>query len=134
MPSQGVESHSFTTPPVYSPGKQGTKTKTCSITASMAELGDFEKVIVPKRPRNCKKSSDGVAGTCGKVLQFLPNGTVENNMMDLYINCINCLNWTPQQSSSREKVRSSNVTSVTKSSRKTLTSSSTLGGELLSRM
>ncbi|XP_039869563.1 zinc finger protein 341 isoform X2 [Simochromis diagramma] len=61
VPSQGVESHSFTTPPVYSPGKQGTKTKTCSITASMAELGDFEKVIVPKRPRNCKKSSDGVA-------------------------------------------------------------------------
>lgn len=133
MPSQGVESHSFT-PPVYSPGKQGTKTKTCSITASMAELGDFEKVIVPKRPRNCKKSSDGVAGTCGKVLQFLPNGTVEDIMMDLYINCINCLNWTPQQSSSREKVRSSNVTSVTKSSRKTLISSSTLGGELLSRM
>lgn len=133
MPSQGVESHSFT-PPVYSPGKQGTKTKTCSITASMAELGDFEKVIVPKRPRNCKKSSDGVAGTCGKVLQFLPNGTVEDNMMDLYINCINCLNWTPQQSSSREKVRSSNVTSVTKSSRKTLISSSTLGGDLLSRM
>ncbi|XP_063320111.1 zinc finger protein 341 isoform X2 [Pelmatolapia mariae] len=61
VPSQGVESHSFTTPPVYSPGKQGTKTKTCSITASMTELGDFEKVIVPKRPRNCKKSSDGVA-------------------------------------------------------------------------
>lgn len=91
MPSQGVESHSFTTPPLYSPGKQGTKTKTCSITASMAELGDFEKVIVPKRPRNCKKSSDGVAGTCGKVLQFLPNGPVEDNMMDVYINCINCL-------------------------------------------
>lgn len=67
-------------------------------------------------------------------LQFLSNGTVEDNMMDVYINCINCLNWTPQQSSSREKVRSSNVTSVTKSSRKTLISSSTLGGELLSRM
>ncbi|XP_030589797.1 zinc finger protein 341 isoform X2 [Archocentrus centrarchus] len=60
VPSQGVESQSFTTPPVYSPGKQGTKTKTCSITTNMTELSDFEKVIVPKRPRSCKKSSDGV--------------------------------------------------------------------------
>lgn len=60
VPSQGVESQSFTTPPVYSPGKQGTKTKTCSITTNMTELGDFEKAIVPKRPRSCKKSSDGV--------------------------------------------------------------------------
>lgn len=34
----------------------------------MTELGDFEKVIVPKRPRNCKKSSDGVAG---KKIQFV---------------------------------------------------------------
>uniref|UniRef100_A0A3P8SB71 Zinc finger protein 341 n=1 Tax=Amphiprion percula TaxID=161767 RepID=A0A3P8SB71_AMPPE len=59
VPSQCVESQSFTTPPVYSPGKQGTKTKTCSVTTNMTELGDFEKVIIPKRPRNSKKNSDG---------------------------------------------------------------------------
>ncbi|CAN9515837.1 unnamed protein product [Ophioblennius macclurei] len=61
VPSQCVESQSFTTPPVYSPGKQGTKIKTCSITTNMAELGDFEKVIIPKRPRSSKKSADGAA-------------------------------------------------------------------------
>ncbi|XP_034029191.1 zinc finger protein 341 isoform X2 [Thalassophryne amazonica] len=59
VPSQCVESQSFTTPPDYSPGKQGTKTKTCSITASLTELGDFEKVIIPKRPRSTKKVPDG---------------------------------------------------------------------------
>nr|XP_046253044.1 zinc finger protein 341 isoform X2 [Scatophagus argus] len=59
VPSQCVESQSFTTPPVYSPGKQGTKTKICSITANLTELGDFEKVIIPKRPRSSKKSPDG---------------------------------------------------------------------------
>ncbi|XP_029012323.1 zinc finger protein 341 isoform X2 [Betta splendens] len=59
VPSQCVESQSFTTPPVYSPGKQGTKTKTCSITGSLTELGDFEKVIIPKRPRSSKKGPDG---------------------------------------------------------------------------
>ncbi|GLD72754.1 zinc finger protein 341 isoform X1 [Lates japonicus] len=59
VPSQCVESQSFTTPPVYSPGKQGTKTKTCSITTNLTELGDFEKVIIPKRPRSSKKSPDG---------------------------------------------------------------------------
>ncbi|KAG7520592.1 zinc finger protein 341 isoform X1 [Solea senegalensis] len=59
VPSQCVESQSFNTPPVYSPGKQGTKTKLCSITNSLTELGDFEKVIIPKRPRSSKKSPDG---------------------------------------------------------------------------
>ncbi|XP_026223069.1 zinc finger protein 341 isoform X2 [Anabas testudineus] len=59
VPSQCVESQSFTTPPVYSPGKQGTKTKTCSITANLTELGDFEKVIIPKRPRSSRKSPEG---------------------------------------------------------------------------
>uniref|UniRef100_A0A8D3C718 C2H2-type domain-containing protein n=1 Tax=Scophthalmus maximus TaxID=52904 RepID=A0A8D3C718_SCOMX len=60
VPSQCVESQSFTTPPVYSPGKQGTKTKTCSITSNLTELGDFEKVIIPKRPRSSsKKRQDG---------------------------------------------------------------------------
>ncbi|XP_029689469.1 zinc finger protein 341 isoform X1 [Takifugu rubripes] len=59
VPSQCVESQSFTTPPVYSPGKQCTKTKICSVTNSLTELGDFEKVIIPKRQRNNKKSPDG---------------------------------------------------------------------------
>uniref|UniRef100_A0A8C5E4F2 Zinc finger protein 341-like n=1 Tax=Gouania willdenowi TaxID=441366 RepID=A0A8C5E4F2_GOUWI len=62
VPSQCVESQSFTTPPVYSPGKQGTKTKTSSITGNLAELGDFEKVIIPKRTRNGKKNTDGLKG------------------------------------------------------------------------
>ncbi|XP_049610973.1 zinc finger protein 341 isoform X1 [Syngnathus scovelli] len=60
VPSQCVESQSFTTPPVYSPGKLGIKTKTCSITTNIAELGEFEKLIGPKRPRSSKKGSDGV--------------------------------------------------------------------------
>ncbi|KAM3618582.1 uncharacterized protein V6R79_021960 [Siganus canaliculatus] len=59
VPSQCVESQSFTTPPVYSPGKQATKTKICSITTNLTELGDFEKVIIPKRPRSNKKTPDG---------------------------------------------------------------------------
>ncbi|XP_029995602.1 zinc finger protein 341 isoform X2 [Sphaeramia orbicularis] len=59
VPSQCVGSQSFTTTPVYSPGKQGAKTKTCSITANLTELGDFEKVIIPKRPRTSKKGPDG---------------------------------------------------------------------------
>lgn len=62
VPSQCVESQSFTTPHVYSPGKQGTKTKICSITNNLMEIGDFEKVIIPKRPRGSKKSPDGVTG------------------------------------------------------------------------
>ncbi|XP_061624127.1 zinc finger protein 341 [Phyllopteryx taeniolatus] len=59
VPSQCVESQSFTTPPVYSPGKLGIKTKTCSITTNTTELGEFEKLIGPKRQRSSKKSSDG---------------------------------------------------------------------------
>lgn len=62
VPSQCVESQSFTTPPVYSPGKQGTKTKICSVTNNLTELVDFEKVIIPKRQRNNKKSPDGNTG------------------------------------------------------------------------
>ncbi|KAJ0064692.1 hypothetical protein NL108_011780, partial [Boleophthalmus pectinirostris] len=49
VPSQCVGSQSFTTPPVYSPGKQGSKTKTCSVTTNMNEMGEFEKVIIPKQ-------------------------------------------------------------------------------------
>ncbi|CAB1336413.1 unnamed protein product [Coregonus sp. 'balchen'] len=45
VPSQCVESQSFNTPPVYSPGKQGTKTKTCSITANLTELEEFDKKL-----------------------------------------------------------------------------------------
>uniref|UniRef100_A0A671YLK9 Zinc finger protein 341 n=1 Tax=Sparus aurata TaxID=8175 RepID=A0A671YLK9_SPAAU len=37
VPSQCVESQSFTTPPVYSPGKQCTKTKICSITTNLTD-------------------------------------------------------------------------------------------------
>ncbi|XP_014001899.2 zinc finger protein 341 isoform X1 [Salmo salar] len=59
VPSQCVESQSFNTPPVYSPGKQGTKTKTCSITANLTGLEEFDKVIIPKRPKNGKKGQDG---------------------------------------------------------------------------
>ncbi|KAM9505065.1 zinc finger protein 341-like isoform 3-T3 [Salvelinus alpinus] len=61
VPSQCVESQSFNTPPVYSPGKQGTKTKTCSINANLTELEEFDKVIIPKQPRNGKKGQDGAA-------------------------------------------------------------------------
>ncbi|XP_029520596.1 zinc finger protein 341-like isoform X2 [Oncorhynchus nerka] len=59
VPSQCVESQSFNTPPIYSPGKQGTKTKTCSITANLTGLEEFDKVIIPKRPKNGKKGQDG---------------------------------------------------------------------------
>uniref|UniRef100_A0A1A8MHX8 Zinc finger protein 341 n=1 Tax=Nothobranchius pienaari TaxID=704102 RepID=A0A1A8MHX8_9TELE len=58
-PGQCVDSQSFSSTPVYSPGKQGTKTKSCS--NNLTELGDFEKVIIPKQPRSSKKSSSGAA-------------------------------------------------------------------------
>ncbi|KAM9751842.1 zinc finger protein 341 [Menidia menidia] len=61
VPSQCVESQPYTSPPVYSPGKQGAKTKTCSSASGMPELGDFEKVIIPKQPRVSKKTADGAA-------------------------------------------------------------------------
>uniref|UniRef100_A0A7N6AWA3 C2H2-type domain-containing protein n=1 Tax=Anabas testudineus TaxID=64144 RepID=A0A7N6AWA3_ANATE len=66
VPSQCVESQSFTTPPVYSPGKQGTKTKTCSITANLTELGDFEKVIIPKPEQLKRKGSKLKCNFCDK--------------------------------------------------------------------
>nr|XP_015824058.2 zinc finger protein 341 isoform X1 [Nothobranchius furzeri] len=58
-PGQCVDSQSFSSTPVYSPGKQATKTKSCS--NNLTELGDFEKVIIPKQPRSSKKSSSGAA-------------------------------------------------------------------------
>ena len=57
-----MESQSFNTPPIYSPGKQGTKTKTCSITGNLTGLEEFDKVIIPKRPKNGKKGQDGAVG------------------------------------------------------------------------
>uniref|UniRef100_A0A8C7MRH4 Zinc finger protein 341 n=1 Tax=Oncorhynchus kisutch TaxID=8019 RepID=A0A8C7MRH4_ONCKI len=67
VPSQCVESQSFNTPPIYSPGKQGTKTKTCSITANLTGLEEFDKVIIPKRPKNGKKGQDGAVGKSQKL-------------------------------------------------------------------
>ncbi|KAM8829483.1 zinc finger protein 341 isoform 2-T4 [Synchiropus picturatus] len=67
VPSQCVESQSFNTPPVYSPGKQAAKTKTCTIaTSNLTELGDFEKVIIPKRAHNCKKITDAASAEQSK--------------------------------------------------------------------
>lgn len=61
-PVQCVEGQSFSNNPVYSPGKQGSKTKSCGHSSKMAELSDFEKVIIPKRPRSSKKNTDGATG------------------------------------------------------------------------
>ncbi|XP_021171797.2 zinc finger protein 341 isoform X4 [Fundulus heteroclitus] len=55
-PSQCVEGQPFSSAPVYSPGKQGSKAKSCG---NMVELSDFEKVIIPKQPRSSKKATDG---------------------------------------------------------------------------
>ncbi|XP_048873979.1 zinc finger protein 341 isoform X3 [Brienomyrus brachyistius] len=60
VPSQCVESQAFSTPPVYSPGKQGSKTKTCSITTNMTELGDFDKDANSRRVKH-DNSQDGQA-------------------------------------------------------------------------
>ncbi|XP_047221194.1 zinc finger protein 341 isoform X2 [Girardinichthys multiradiatus] len=60
VPGQCVEGQSFSSTPVYSPGKQGSKTKSCNhSSSSMAELSDYEKVIIPKQPRSSKKGTDG---------------------------------------------------------------------------
>ncbi|KAM4737182.1 zinc finger protein 341 [Anableps anableps] len=58
-PVQCVEGQSFSSTPVYSPGKQGSKAKSCNHISNMAELSDFEKVIIPKQPRSSKKNADG---------------------------------------------------------------------------
>ncbi|CAL8238666.1 unnamed protein product [Lota lota] len=54
---QCVGSQSFTTAPVYSPGKQGGKAATCSVTASLTDLD-----LLAKRPRSIKKAPEP-AGT-----------------------------------------------------------------------
>ncbi|XP_037540309.1 zinc finger protein 341 [Nematolebias whitei] len=60
-PAPCVESQSFSSSPVYSPGKQSAKAKTCNSSSNMTELSDFEKVIIPKQPRSNKKSTNGAA-------------------------------------------------------------------------
>ncbi|XP_031422645.1 zinc finger protein 341 isoform X2 [Clupea harengus] len=55
VPSQCVESPVFTTPPVYSFGKQGSKT--CIMT-NLTDLCEYEKVIIPKRSRCTKKDQE----------------------------------------------------------------------------
>ncbi|KAL2103903.1 hypothetical protein ACEWY4_000771 [Coilia grayii] len=52
VPSQCVESQAFTTPPVYSFGKQGSKT---CVTTNLTDLCEYDKVIVPKHLRSSKK-------------------------------------------------------------------------------
>ncbi|KAG7281595.1 hypothetical protein CRUP_010070 [Coryphaenoides rupestris] len=81
VPSQCVESQSFTTPPVYSPGKQGSKTATCSVTASLTDLD-----LLPKRPRGHKKTPEpGATGekpfqciVCGRA--FAQKSNVKKHM------------------------------------------------------
>ncbi|XP_048097423.1 zinc finger protein 341 isoform X1 [Alosa alosa] len=52
VPSQCVESQGFTSPPVYSFGKQASKT---CISTNLSDLCKYEKVIIPKRSRRTKK-------------------------------------------------------------------------------
>ncbi|KAL1249348.1 hypothetical protein QQF64_020353 [Cirrhinus molitorella] len=58
IPSQCVEGQVFSAAPVYSPGKQTNKNKTCTISANLSELGEYDKVIIPKRARTSKKTHD----------------------------------------------------------------------------
>ncbi|CAL8253643.1 unnamed protein product [Arctogadus glacialis] len=57
VPSQCVGSQSFPAAPVYSPGKQGSKTAVCSATSSLPDLD-----LLAKRPRSTKKTPEP-AGT-----------------------------------------------------------------------
>ncbi|RXN34278.1 zinc finger protein 341-like [Labeo rohita] len=60
VPSQCVEGQVFSAAPVYSPGKQTNKNKTCTISANLSELGEYDKVIIPKRARTSKKTQDAI--------------------------------------------------------------------------
>ncbi|XP_035239377.1 zinc finger protein 341 isoform X3 [Anguilla anguilla] len=73
IPSQCVDSPPFTTPPVYSPGKQGSKTKTCGITANLAELGDFHKTAPPRRAKNDGANGQEVGQVKGKAQKLKCN-------------------------------------------------------------
>lgn len=59
VPSQCVDGHTFSSAPVYSPGKQSNKNKTCTMGSNLSELGEYNKVIIPKRARTAKKTPDG---------------------------------------------------------------------------
>lgn len=59
VPSQCVDGQAFSTAQVYSPGKQSTKNKTCTIGSNLSELGEYNKVVIPKRARTAKKTPDG---------------------------------------------------------------------------
>ncbi|XP_051947182.1 zinc finger protein 341 isoform X2 [Xyrauchen texanus] len=61
VPSQCVESQAFITAPVYSPGKQTTKNKPCTLSTNLSQLGEYDKVIIPKKTRTSKKTQDGQA-------------------------------------------------------------------------
>uniref|UniRef100_A0A3Q2QJE7 Zinc finger protein 341 n=1 Tax=Fundulus heteroclitus TaxID=8078 RepID=A0A3Q2QJE7_FUNHE len=56
-------SSSTSSAPVYSPGKQGSKTKSCG---NMVELSDFEKVIIPKQRLTISKSLSSAEHPKGK--------------------------------------------------------------------
>nr|XP_005174589.1 zinc finger protein 341 isoform X1 [Danio rerio] len=58
VPSQCVEGQVFSAAPVYSPGKQSTKNKACTISTNLSELAEYDKVIIPKRSRVSKKTQD----------------------------------------------------------------------------
>ncbi|XP_057219412.1 zinc finger protein 341 [Triplophysa rosa] len=58
VPSQCVDGQTFSTAQVYSPGKQSTKNKTCTMGSSLSELGEYNKVVIPKRARTAKKTPD----------------------------------------------------------------------------
>ncbi|KAK9954693.1 hypothetical protein ABG768_016742 [Culter alburnus] len=58
VPSQCVEGQVFSAAPVYSPGKQTAKNKSCTISTNLSELGEYDKVIIPKRARSSKKTQD----------------------------------------------------------------------------
>ncbi|KAK6471876.1 zinc finger protein 341-like [Huso huso] len=65
VPSQCVESIAFNTPPVYSPGKQGFKTKTSSISTGLTnsnpgELPDFDQATKPRPSKNDVDGQEGV--------------------------------------------------------------------------
>ncbi|XP_022524313.2 zinc finger protein 341 isoform X3 [Astyanax mexicanus] len=71
-PSQCVESQSqaFSSAPAYSPAKIAIKSKPCSSTApALTELGEYDKVIIPKKTRNTKKGQDGQVKAKGQKLK-----------------------------------------------------------------
>ncbi len=69
VPGQCVEGQVFSAAPVYSPGKQPNKHKTCTISTNLSELGEYDKVIIPKRARTSKKTQDG-SSQCLYVIWF----------------------------------------------------------------